>query len=1081
MNSSFVSPSFAATTSFGMASHDDALLTLSLWFAAPFVLIPLSIVCSRFFALVWRRCARRQRARAVAPAADDVDELFPARPTWSSAKRMYQRLSTPDDVNNAKQRAAAAAATASAEQSSFLANHSLNWALRVRIWLALSVWARRWEYLQIVLAFVACSILVADFYVKTEERLFWPIEVTLTVVFVVDYAMHFASAIDRLRFFWHWRNLADLVSLMPIVVTLVEPTGSVLGNVIRTLRVARALRIVRALRLLFKQRGRHGSVQQEIVFIAISFASMLFVFACLTFTLEQNFSDEPSLQTFHDALYWTVQLATTVSFGDIVPKSTVSRLCVALVIVISWLVVAVNLARLIALVNSVQRYDGRIRWDSDDGTPYVVVSGVVTFDALHHALRELLFSSTGRRRLRVVALLSGPPSSELVALSNDPQFESNLQLLVGSPLFKHDLERVRMREAAGVFLLTDKYARDTNAVDTAIILQAIAICDFAPNMRDKLFVHVLRRAVMRHLVDAGISNVLSINELKYGLIGQSCCAPGFSTLMTNLMRRHAPDVVAPPVGLPAQHSTWSDEYAQGCAHQPWSMPLAHFAGETYGCVATSVFLATGATIFAVETYDGDVRRIVVKPRVAYEIVADDLAFYFAPKPIKLTADFVHGALAFGRRVFEAELPSPERAAPASPDALARGVSMPRSRSSRRFGDRFASGRSRRHPRLVSPAMSFRDALPIVWQDELANLADATDGTGAPSAEPIVVDDDDDDDDAAAAAADTAVPSRPLRHSRPFAGDAESGSTVPRVPTSDMSLHDEERRVSDPTERLTDFLLLIVCGDAPSELFVDVLAPVPKDATILVLFEVQPKKWHWSRIHARCAQFSDIHFAQADPLQFVTSCAVDDARQVIVLNGAHVAHEHLKSTFDSLPIIIARALNGRRRRNGVDIFSLAEVAEGRSVPFIGGTLDGAVAPADVEHEYTRLPNFAAGRVFTAAVLDSLICQAFLNPPVLAATRIMIGSTNAPKVFSLLLPPTLEGRHVSSLFATLAARGMLLLGLYRAAGGKLQSSLPYVFANAPPNASVELGDRIFVLADQVPSIDEIANASAIEHFD
>jgi hypothetical protein len=195
--------------------------------------------------------------------------------------------------------------------------------------------------------------------------------------------------------------------------------------------------------------------------------------------------------------------------------------------------------------------------------------------------------------------------------------------------------------------------------------------------------------------------------------------------------------------------------------------------------------------------------------------------------------------------------------------------------------------------------------------------------------------------------------------------------------------------------------------------------------------------------------------------------------VIILNGAHASLGHLASTFDSLSIIIARALSARRR-DGVTLFSLAEVAEGRSVPFIGGALNAT----DVD--YFTLPHFASGRVFTAAMLDSLLCQAFLNPPVLAATKVMTGATNAPKVFSVALPPQFEGKLVSSLFATLLSRGMLLLGLYRASG-HLQSQQPYVFANAPPNATVDVGDRLFVLADALPLIDDIASAGVIEQFD
>jgi hypothetical protein len=497
---------------------------------------------------------------------------------------------------------------------------------------------------------------------------------------------------------------------MPVVVSLIagNDDNSTLSHILRTLRVVRALRIMRALRLLFVRRSNAGSpstVKRQIAFIAISLLTLLFILSCFVFVVEQNFSETPSLDTFHDSLYWVVQLMTTVSFGDIVPKSTVSRMVVALVIVCSWLVMSVNLARLIVLINAAQRFDGYARWGSDDGTPLVVVSGVVTYDSLHNVLRELLYSSTGRRRLRVIALLSTQPSAELVSMSKDPRFESNLQLLVGSPLSRTDLDRVRMQDASAVFLLTDKYARDVNAVDTSVILQAIAIADFAPSMRDKLFVQLLRRAATRHLILAGVPNVLSIDELKYGLLGQSCMAPGFSTLVTNLMRSHSPEKLAPPIGLPMQFSRWIDEYEQGCAHQPMTVPLEPFAGEIFGHALVSLFVATGATIFAIETWESGRRRIVLKPEMSREIATDDLAFYVASKPLELTDELVRNMLVFGRRSFDGETAAFQRAQQASEsESVDLSDIAPQSR--------------RRRRRLTPVTTSFRDALPLVWQNEI---------------------------------------------------------------------------------------------------------------------------------------------------------------------------------------------------------------------------------------------------------------------------------------------------------------------------------------------------------------------------
>jgi hypothetical protein len=1017
------------------------------------------------------------------------------------------------------------AAAAAAAAAAAVDKNRIPLSLRVRIWLVMSPWARRWEFLQIFLAFVACAILVSEFYVTTDPAFFLPIELIFSAFFLIDYLLHLFAALDRLRFFFHWRNLADLVSLMPVVVSLIagNDDNSTVSHVLRTLRVVRALRIMRALRLLFVRRagaGTTGTVKRQIAFIAISLLTLLFVLACFVFVVEQNFSDTPSLDTYHDALYWVVQLMTTVSFGDIVPKSTVSRMVVALVIIFSWLVMSVNLARLIALINTAQRFDGSARWGSEDGTPLVVVGGVVTYDSLHNVLRELLYSSTGRRRLRVIALLSSIPNAELISLSKDPRFESNLQLLVGSPLHKVDLERVRMQDASAVFLLTDKYARDVNAVDTSVILQAIAIADFSPNMRDKLFVQLLRRAATRHLILAGVPNVLSIDELKYGLLGQSCNAPGFSTLVTNLMRSHSPDKLAPPIGLPMQFARWIDEYEQGCAHQPWTVPLEPFAGEKFGHALVSLFVATGATIFAIETWENGRRRIVLKPDMTREVTTDDLAFYVSSKPLELTDELVRNMLVFGRRAFDSEHASFMRAQHVS-ESESVDVDL----------SDIAPASRRRRRRLTPVTTSFRDALPLVWQDEITRAPPSEASRRMPTQSrmsAILIDENEVGAETvslvnvqpSASSRTSSVSARrhphrfarhqsqphphnnninnisnqqpsqqqstaqqPLQES-PTDTDTASATTgdesgVPRVmsQSSRTDFSDDDEAEGDFDDKLRDFLLLIVCGDAPNELFADVLAPVDRDTTIVVLFEAQPKKWQWSRILSRLRDFSDIHLVQADPIQFVTSTAVDDARQVVILNGARTAQANLSSTFDSLVVIVARALDAVPRADKA-CFVLAELAEGRNISFVGGSSDSLQKRSLID-DYMFWPHYAAGSVFTAAVLDALLCQVYLNPAVLAMTKLMIGSSQGPRVYSVALPLQFAGRRVSSLFVHLAARDMLLLGLYRRAG-RLTSSYPYVYANASPNAMVDAGDRLFVLALQAPS-EALMTQGAMESFD
>jgi hypothetical protein len=57
---------------------------------------------------------------------------------------------------------------------------------------------------------------------------------------------------------------------------------------------------------------------------------------------------------------------------------------------------------------------------------------------------------------------------------------------------------------------------------------------------------------------------------------------------------------------------------------------------------------------------------------------------------------------------------------------------------------------------------------------------------------------------------------------------------------------------------------------------------------------------------------------------------------------------------------------------------------------------------LDSDFHFRPRFAAGRVFAASVVDSLICQAFLNPAVLAVVKLVLNTTaHAPGVFQVAL--------------------------------------------------------------------------------
>jgi hypothetical protein len=1056
--------STASTASVDHGALSDLALVL---FFLPFGVIPLLIVLMRGVKWLVAAVHRRRQARRPAQAAmvDDDDD--------------NNNVANGEFVNVAGQGYGNNSAEVGGDEFSF----------RLRLWMSRSPWWTVFTWWVMLLAVLACVVLVVEFYIGVFGASFG-LEIFYTVFFIIDYLLRLLSSIDRLRFFFGFWNLADLLSIMPVVLVFFpEQTHTAAGGLLRLLRVSRALRILRAFRFVSARQTGVVSVQQEIVIIFFTLANLIFICSCLILEFERQFSPEPAVHNFHVAVYWMIVTVVTVGFGDLSPKSVESQMMMAFIISCSWFVASLSLAKLIALVRINDKYNAKLRWQ-DEEAHHVVVSGAITHDSLEHVLRELLTSNKGRVGLRVVVVLPTAPSVDVEQLGRDPRFVVNLQLVVGSLLLKTDLERVRMRNAAACFLLADKYAVDVAAVDTALILQSISIVDHAPALRYSLYVQVLRHDAKRHLIAAGIPNVLSVDELKFGVLGQSCVAPGFSTIINNMLRAYTPKTPVRVSGHPAPFSHWLDEYEQSCGAQPFSASLELFAGQPFGHVMIALFLAHGVTVFAIETTDAARRRIMLKPDVRRAVGADDVAYYIAANEVRLTPETVHSMLEQHRNAFETETSSYERerlhmgefdSARSLTDSghVSRRDSVGSLSEGRGGGGGGGGGGVRNNsgaffnPRRL---LSFHEDLPLPHNSPEVKRSKARARLPAQSRMSAVFYDEEIERQLSMRGDIDMQIVMPTARRHRIASGLDRASKDLRAERKGDALIDlinepaAENDQEDELQDVSDFVLVVVCGDSPNDLFADVLAPLPRDAPIVVVFETQPNDVQWQHIATGVEEFTRLQFVRANPLHFATSSAIADAAKVIVLNGPRSSVVNVATSFDAAALIIARAVETVRR----DIFTLVELADGRSIPFIGVSAMLAAAASKPRkasvhvdpNDYMFLPQHAAGLVFTTSVVDTLLCQIYLNPAALWLVKLMVPSRRGAHVYQVQAPATFVGRRVGTLFAFLLVRDILLFGIYRRRG-YLSSTMPYVVANPPPSATLRRGDHLYLLAMERPS--------------
>jgi len=153
------------------------------------------------------------------------------------------------------------------------------------------------------------------------------VDAVIGTLILVELAGRTIAERKRLAFLRKPSTLLDII----IIVSLLIPT---LTGSFAFLRVLRAMRLFRMLWIVrqAKRRNRRLAERGELISSAVNLVIFLFVTSSIIYEAQVN--RNPDINTFTDALYFTVSTLTTTGFGDIVLVGESGRLLAVVVMIV---------------------------------------------------------------------------------------------------------------------------------------------------------------------------------------------------------------------------------------------------------------------------------------------------------------------------------------------------------------------------------------------------------------------------------------------------------------------------------------------------------------------------------------------------------------------------------------------------------------------------------------------------------------------------------------------------------------------------------------------------------------------------
>lgn len=357
----------------------------------------------------------------------------------------------------------------------------------------------------------------------------------------------------------------------------------------------------------------------QVLMLISTIVCLIFTFICGVEHLQRA----GTKLTVFDSFYFCIVTFSTVGFGDVVPDIWPSKLLVVIMILVTLMVLPIQFEELAYLWMERQKSGGYYSRQRAETEKHVVLCvSSIKIDLLMDFLNEF-YAHPKLEEHYVIILCPTELDAAVRSVLRIPMWSHRVIYLQGSALKDQDLVRAKLDYAEACFILTCRCVADRNAADYQTILRAWAVKDFAPGCT--LFVQILKPENKFHVKFA--DHIVCEEEFKFAMLAMNCICPATSTFITLLVHTSQ--------GLEGQHSPedWHRIYGKCSGNEVYSIVLnksiffSEYEGNNFAYASFNAYNKYGICLIGV--CPEDTKSILLNPGAQYTMNAMDTCFYIS--------------------------------------------------------------------------------------------------------------------------------------------------------------------------------------------------------------------------------------------------------------------------------------------------------------------------------------------------------------------------------------------------------------------------------------------------------------------